>query len=309
MSFSVAGRAVPPHVTPMMAQPGVVPPVAPQSSPLIQQYDGAPPVFPQVIVPPTAALPPWAGDEDGFDYGIAPNAKVQFADYMPSLTHSQVIPPPSLPFVSSPVGQWASSSPTMCISLQKTLLSAIRAAVCKSSIRGTSHARGLIVADTGGTNHMLPDASAFISYKRVTDLSIYMGNNSFAPVLGRGTAVFSLNGKRVLIRNTLHVPGLAVQLYSLRAHLHQHGCGFIGTFEDGFHVYFPSFILSVYMSSDCHPTYESLGMSAPLPMLRYVQPQCAANLYLSEMLASSSAATPHPVLIKDEDAVSVADVS
>jgi hypothetical protein len=218
---------------------------------------------------------------------------------MPSLNHSQVIPPPSLPFFSSLVGQWASSSPTMCISLPKTLLSAIRA-VCKSSIRGPSCT---VFADTGATNHMLPDALAFISYKRVMDLSVRMGNNSFVPVLGWGTAVFSLNGKQVLVRNTLHIPDLAVPLYSLRAHLHQRGCGFIGKFEDCFHVYFPSFVLSVNMSSDCHLTYESLGTSAPLPTLHYVQPRCAANLYLSETLASSSTATPHPVLIEDEDAV------
>jgi hypothetical protein len=143
----------------------------------------------------------------------------QFAGYMPSLNHSQVIPPPYLPFVSSPIGQWASSSPTMCISLPKTILSAIQA-VCKSSIQGPSHARGLVVADTGMTNHMLPDASAFIFYKQVTDLSVRMGNNSFVLVLGQGTDVFSLYGKQVLVRNTLHIPGLAVPLYSLHAHLH-----------------------------------------------------------------------------------------
>jgi hypothetical protein len=190
---------------------------------------------------------------------------------MPSLNHSQVIPPPSLPFVSSPVGQWASFSPTMCISLPKTLLSAIQA-VCKSSIRGPSHAHGLVVADTGTTDHMLPDASAFISYKQVMDVSICMGNNSFALVLGWGTAVFSLNGKQVLVRNTLHVPGLAVPLYSLRAHLHQRGCGFIGTFEDGFHIYFPSSILSVDMSSDCHLTYKPLGSQCSITFNRGVLP-------------------------------------
>jgi hypothetical protein len=72
-----------------------------------------------------------------------------------------------------------------------------------------------VVADTRATNHMLPDALAFNSYKQVTDLSVRMGNNSFVPVLGWGTAVFSLNDKRVLVRNTLHVPGLAIPLYSL----------------------------------------------------------------------------------------------
>jgi hypothetical protein len=156
---------------------------------------------------------------------------------------------------------------------------------------------------------MLPDASAFISYKRVMDLSVRMGNNSFVPVLGWGTAMFALNGKRVLVRNTLHVPGLAVLLYSFWAHLHQVGCGFIGTFVDGVHIYFPSFVLFVDMSSDCHLMYKSLGKAAPLGTLHYVQLQCPAKIYPLETLALSSASTLHPVVIEDEDAGTVAAVS
>jgi hypothetical protein len=121
--------------------------------------------------------------------------------------------------------------------------------------------------------------------------------------------MFSLNRHCILVRNTLHIPGVAVPLYSLRAHQHQHGCGFFGTFEDGFHVLLPSFVLSVDMSSDCHLTYESLSMSAPLQTLHYVQPRCAANLYPSETLASSSATTTHLVIIEDKEALLVADVS
>jgi hypothetical protein len=156
-------------------------------------------------------------------------------------------------------------------------------------------------------DHMLLGALAF-SYKKVTDLSVCMGNDSIVPVLGCSTAVFSLNGKHTLVWNTLHVPGLAVPLYSLHAHLHQCGCRFIGTFDDGFHVYFPTFLLSIDMSSNSHLTYKSLGTLAPLQTLHYVQPRCTANLYPSETLESSSASTPHPVVIEDEDAVLVVDV-
>jgi hypothetical protein len=136
-----------------------------------------------------------------------------------------------------------------------------------------------------------------------------MGNNSFVPVLGWGTAVFSLNSKRVLVRNILHFPGLAIPLYSLCAHLHQRGCGFIGPFEDSFHIYFPSFVLSVNMSSDCHLTYESLGKSESLAMLHYVQPWCPAKLYPLETLMSFLASIPHPAIIKDDEAGTVAYVS
>jgi hypothetical protein len=81
----------------------------------------------------------------------------------------------------------------------------------------------LVVADTGTTNHMVPDRSAFISYKAVCNLYVQMGNNSYAPVLGQGTAIISLNGQRLLIRNVLHVPALHIPLYSLRAHIRQQG--------------------------------------------------------------------------------------
>ncbi len=63
------------------------------------------------------------------------------------------------------------------------------------------------------------------------------------------------------------------------------------------------------MFSDCHLTYRSLGTSAPLAMLHYVQLQCPAKLYLSETLASSLASTPHPAIIKDDEAGTIADVS
>ena len=52
----------------------------------------------------------------------------------------------------------------------------------------------LVVADTGATDHMVPDPSAFISYKSVHSLQVRMGNNSFAPVLGHGMAIILLNG-------------------------------------------------------------------------------------------------------------------
>jgi hypothetical protein len=87
---------------------------------------------------------------------------------------------------------------------------------------------------------MFPNKLAFISYnKSIPNLQVWIGNNSFLLVLGCGTTIISLNGQRVLVHNALHVPGFAVPLYSRRAHLKQHGCGFLGTFEAGMLVYFP----------------------------------------------------------------------
>jgi hypothetical protein len=41
-----------------------------------------------------------------------------------------------------------------------------------------------------------------------------MGNNSFAPILGVGSVIISLNGKKVLIRDCLHVPELRQPLFT-----------------------------------------------------------------------------------------------
>ena len=137
----------------------------------------------------------------------------------------------------------------------------------------------LLVADTVATDNMLPDRSAFISYKLVWNLWAQMGNNSYAPVLGQGTTIISINGQHLLIQNVLHVPALPVPLYSLWVHLRQTNCGFIGSFDTGMYVYFQGVVLSVDMSTDCHLSYDPLGKSAPLSSLHYDQPRCAPILY------------------------------
>jgi hypothetical protein len=153
------------------------------------------------------------------------------------------------------------------------------------------------IANSGATNHMFPDKSTFISYRLITNLQVWMGSKSFLPVLGRGLAVISLNGQRILVRNTLHVPSIVVPLYSLRAHFAQPGCSFIGAFGVGILVYFPTFISSVNTSEDCHLAFESLGCNALLNTLHYIQPCCALPLYPSEL--ASHTASKSPAVIDD----------
>ncbi len=157
------------------------------------------------------------------------------------------------------------------------------------------HHRWLAVADTRATDHMVPDKSCFIIYTSISGLSIQMANNSYIPVLGHGTAISALNSKRILVCNVLHVPGLAVSLYSLCIHITQQGCGFIGTHESGFLVYFPAFIFSVDTAIDCHLSFDPLDWSAPLATLHYAQPHCPPALYPSEVSPSTSTAAPSPV--------------
>jgi hypothetical protein len=91
----------------------------------------------------------------------------------------------------------------------------------------TNKRMSLLVADMGATNHMLPDKSAFILYYPVSGRRVRMGNSSFAPIVGHGTVVITLNGKKILIRECLHVLYLRNPLYSLRAHQRQRGCRFL----------------------------------------------------------------------------------
>ena len=64
------------------------------------------------------------------------------------------------------------------------------------------------MANTGATDHMFPDRSAFISYRKSAKSCVHLGNISHTPILGEGTAIVALNGKAVLVRNALYVPGL-----------------------------------------------------------------------------------------------------
>ena len=233
----------------------------------------------------------WDGDEFG-------------AEYTPKLTNGALYSPSSSLSVaaslsSMPAAQSSSPSrpPWVSPALLK-LLSTLSVSLIKVPLPDGRFA----VADMGATDHMLPDKLCFISYRTVSGLSVCMGNNSFVPVLGPGTAVFELNGKRLLVRNVLHVPGLAVPLYSLRKHITQRGCGFIRTEESGFLVYFPKFILSVDTAVNCHLSFALLGRSAPLNTLHYVQPRCPPVVYPSEVTPTLSYATPalFPVLVKDD---------
>ncbi len=119
---------------------------------------------------------------------------------------------------------------------------------------------------------MVPHKFASISYHPITGCHIRMGNNSFAPILGTGLAIISLNSERIPIWDCLHVPALRNPLYSLRAHQHQHGCGFIDMHQLGMYIFFPSFIIKVNTATDCHLSYKPIGRSTTMSSLDYAQP-------------------------------------
>ena len=152
----------------------------------------------------------WSGDEDGVMFEEAVKPKASVSSYPPSTSN------PSCCRVTLEGGPTCSVTQSADdLILPPTLVQSLLKAIPTTS-SGTPFC--FVVADTGATDHMVPDRGAFISYKSIHGLRVRMGNNSFAPVLGRGTAIISLNGQRLLIRNVLHVPGLRVPLYSLRAY-------------------------------------------------------------------------------------------
>jgi hypothetical protein len=175
----------------------------------------------------------WTGDEDGVLYsGDSGSCKSnhRVAPY-PSCSHAAVVSPspPSFPTMgsSSPAASsscrdssvdHSNSPPPMSLALHSLL-----ARLSQCPIAPGSGGR-FAIADSGATDHMFPDKSAFISYKTTSNLKVRMGNNTYLPVLAWGSAIISLNGQRVLVRHALHVPGLAVPLYSFRANFKQRGC-------------------------------------------------------------------------------------
>ena len=105
-------------------------------------------------------------------------------------------------------------------------------------------------ADSGATDHMNPDKSAFVSYHPTPGAYIELGDGTRLPQLGRGTAKFKLNGRVILLRNVLHVPALVEPLYSLRHHQQLPECGYYSSFDTGSHLLFPTFVLEVDTSVD-----------------------------------------------------------
>lgn len=106
---------------------------------------------------------------------------------------------------------------------------------------------------------MLNDYKAFLSYKKVYGRYVTLGDDTRLPIIGVGTAKISLNGKIILLRNVLHVPGLQNPLYSLRKHKSMPGCGTFSHFDVGSYILFPDFMLRIDDSVNNIVSYKSIG--------------------------------------------------
>jgi hypothetical protein len=154
----------------------------------------------------------YEGKADGAMYDCVGKSNTSYS-YLDASCRNVTIAPPSctdaLPSHKMGDGGSTTSRTTRepqgvnTIYLPKTVVSLLNNPPAHSIVRFQgilSKRMSLLVAHTGATDHMLPDKSAFISYYPVSGRRIWMGNNSFAPIVGHGTAVISLNGKKILIR-------------------------------------------------------------------------------------------------------------
>ncbi len=130
---------------------------------------------------------------------------------------------------------------------------------CASGVASSS----IVIADSGTTDHMWHDYSAFTSYHPTSSKHVLLADNTKAPVAGIGSIKILLDGHVCGVRNVLHVPSLRVPLYSLCAHRRMNGCGFIN--DNGrFQVYFPRFVTTIDDSVDAFIPYSPLGHASSL---------------------------------------------
>ena len=87
------------------------------------------------------------------------------------------------------------------------------AALVNDALRSSDYPSHAVVAeeneacaDSGATGMMLDDYAAFVSYHKVADQHVELGDDTRLPIAGVGTAKFSLNGKVVMLRDCMHVP-------------------------------------------------------------------------------------------------------
>jgi hypothetical protein len=142
----------------------------------------------------------------------------------------------------------------------------------KAKISTIQHGHSECCADSGATEHMLPDCSAFVSYKRCHNESVTLGDETQLPIMGHGKAVFMINGKTIQVRDALHVPGLRAPLYSLRKHRHMDRCGYYSQFGVGSFILFPNFTIEVDDTADNIVSYKSIGRQLK-SKLDYKQPK------------------------------------
>ena len=102
-----------------------------------------------------------------------------------------------------------------------------------------------MIPDSGSTSTMRRFRRDFENdYQACSNVFVLMGDASRVPVAGYGTSRMKLNGNVTRVLNSLHVPGLDTDLFSVTKHGRMaHGHSFI--LEGGdMHLSFPKFSIT-----------------------------------------------------------------
>ena len=157
-----------------------------------------------------------------------------------------------------------------------------------SSARKLEHCpKERAVADSGATHHLWNRFQDFRTFRRLVGQSVLLPDGTRMAILGIGSIVISMGGKRVLLRNVYLVEGLRVPLFSLRVHRRCPGCGHEAN-NDGFFVFFPDFELTVDDAVDSYLEYQSAEKSED-ETFDYVEPT-ASELDALKVAASHASA-------------------
>ena len=140
---------------------------------------------------------------------------------------------------------------------------------------------------------MFPDYSTFKTYHRLTNRYATLGDTTKLPIEGIGTAVYTLNVRTILTRNTLHIPALRGPLYSLLKHRQRPGCGVYSSYKDVSYLFFPDFILQVENSYDNLVSYQFLGASYKVP-IDYIKPKTISSKTMATPSGRPYTITPKP---------------
>eukprot|EP00804_Cyclotella_cryptica_P030485 CCRYP_008549-RA/>CCRYP_008549-RA protein AED:0.36 eAED:0.17 QI:0/0/0/0.8/1/1/5/0/922 len=123
---------------------------------------------------------------DDADFALADNTNTDYP-YVVSACHANVSPPVTTRYVSTALNTLAT----------KHLCS--HATSIAHPIPNATQA----VADSGATDNMFPDYSAFISYHHQHNRFVTLGDHTKLPILGVGSAKIKLNGKVVILHDTV----------------------------------------------------------------------------------------------------------
>ena len=95
--------------------------------------------------------------------------------------------------------------------------------------------------------HMFPDYPSSLSYRPPLDPNNYalLGDKSQFNITERGTVVFTMNRRYVLVRNALHVPYLHTTLYTTQHHHTQPGCSYYNNYTVGNLLLFPTMVINM----------------------------------------------------------------